>query len=149
MLETRAIVVHADKSTTLVKVNQASGCEQCNGKGCGSGKLAQLFCSKPRQFQVQNAIDAKVGDDVIVSIAEGAVLRGISLVYMLPLSLLMAGVILASLIPAGDQQDIYIAAGAIAGLSCGLLLVKWITAQRNDDQTQPYITRLWHEEWSN
>ncbi len=149
MLETRAIVVHTDKSITLVKVNQGGGCEQCNWQGCGSGKLAQLFCSKPRQFEVTNPIDAKVGDDVVVSIAEGSVLRGIGLVYLLPLSFLMAGVMLTSLITSEEHQDIYIAIGAIAGLTFGLFLTKWIVVRYSGQQTQPYITQLWHEKWGN
>ncbi len=148
MLETRAIVVHIDKSNTLVRVDQAGGCQQCNGKGCGSGKLAQLFCSKPRQFNVVNTIDAKVGDNVIVSIADGAVLRGIGMVYLLPLSFLMAGVILASLSAPDGYQDSYIAIGAITGLVCGLWLAKWFVVRRDELQYQPHITRFWREEWS-
>ncbi|HEX5337249.1 MAG TPA: SoxR reducing system RseC family protein, partial [Gallionella sp.] len=98
MLETRAIVVQVDGPFALVRANQGNGCGQCNGKGCGTGKLSQMFCSKPRQFQVDNPIDAKVGDEVIVSVADGAVLRGIGLVYLLPLLLLVAGAMLAGIL---------------------------------------------------
>ncbi|MCR4298460.1 MAG: SoxR reducing system RseC family protein, partial [Gallionella sp.] len=91
MLETRAIVVQVDGQYAFVQANQGNGCGQCSGKGCGTGKLSQLFCSKPRQFQVDNPVNAGVGDEVIVSVAEGAVLRGIGLVYLLPLLLLLTG----------------------------------------------------------
>jgi sigma-E factor negative regulatory protein RseC len=97
MLETRAIVIQILKSHALVQANQGNGCEQCNGKGCGAGKLAQLFCSKPRLFQVENPINAGVGDQVIISVAEGAVLRGIGMVYLLPLILLLGGAMLGNL----------------------------------------------------
>ena len=65
MLETRATVVKLDGGNALVESDHVSSCEQCNGKGCASSKLGQLFCSRPRQFQVENSIGAKVGDDVL------------------------------------------------------------------------------------
>ena len=105
MLETRAVIVQIEGQYAFVQASQASGCEQCNGKGCGAGKLSQLFCSKPRQFQVDNSINADVGDEVIVSVAEGSVLRGISVVYLLPMLLLVLGAALPDLLsPNGFQR---------------------------------------------
>lgn len=140
MLETRAIVVHRDAQTTQVRANAASGCSACNGKGCGSGKLTQLFCSKPRQFVVDNRIDAGVGDEVIVSVPDGSVLRGISLVYLLPLLLMFSGAAAGSLAGSGDGLA---AAGAVVGLLAGFALAKQLSA-RNLSR-QPYIARLFRE----
>ncbi len=146
MLETRAIVVQVEGQHAQVQANQGNGCGQCNGKGCGTGKLSQLFCSKPRQFQVDNPIRAKVGDEVIVSIRDGAVLQGIGLVYLLPLAFLVAGALLGSLM-AGQTglQDGYGAAGAFVGLVAGFGLAKWLATRQNSRQNRPYIARLWHE----
>ncbi len=146
MLETRATVVQVEGQHALVQANQGNGCGQCNGKGCGTGKLSQLFCSKPRQFRVDNPICAKVGDEVIVSIRDGAVLQGIGLVYLLPLALLVAGALAGSLM-AGDpgQRDGYAAVGALIGLMAGFGLAKWFAARQGSQQNQPYIARLWYE----
>lgn len=147
MLETRAIVVQVNGQLTLVQANQGNGCEQCNGKGCGTGKLSQMFCSKPRQFQVDNPIDARVGDEVIVSVAEGAVLRGIGLVYLLPLLLLVIGAMLGSGWAAQpEHRDGYAAAGALLGLAAGFMLARWISSRQARQQTRPYIARQWREE---
>ncbi len=147
MLETRAIVVQADKQLTLVQANQGNGCEQCNGKGCGTGKLSQLFCSKPRQFQVDNPINARVGDEVIVSVAEGAVLRGVGLVYLLPLLLLVMGMVLGgSLAAQSAQHDGYAAGGALFGLVVGFVSARWFSSRQARQQYQPYIARQWREE---
>lgn len=146
MLETRAIVIQVDGTYALVQADPVSGCEQCNGKGCGSGKLSRLFCSKPRLFQVDNTIQAAVDDEVIVSVAEGAVLHGISMVYVLPMLLLLFGAILGSQLGATAQQsDIYAAIGAMAGLVVGFAFAKWKSRQRAKNQFQPYIARLWRE----
>lgn len=146
MLETRAIIVQVDGRYALVQANQASGCEQCNGKGCGAGKLSQLFCSKPRQFQVDNPINANVGDQVIISVAEGAVLRGIGLVYLLPLILLLLGAMFGNIWAAQtEQRDGYAAAGALLGLVVGFAFAKWISSRQIRSRFQPYIARQWRE----
>ncbi|MGA7750069.1 MAG: SoxR reducing system RseC family protein [Gallionella sp.] len=146
MLETRAVVIQVLKSHALVQANQGNGCEQCNGKGCGTGKLAQLFCSKPRLFQVDNQINASVGDQVIISVAEGAVLRGIGLVYLLPLMLLLAGAMLGNFWAAQtEQSDGHAAVGALLGLAAGFALARWISSRQARSRFQPYIARQWRE----
>jgi sigma-E factor negative regulatory protein RseC len=148
MLETRAIIVQVEGQYALVQASQANGCEQCKGKGCGSGKLSQLFCSKPRQFQVENPINAGVGDEVVISVAEGAILRGIGLVYLLPLLLLVIGAMLGSAWVGQSlgQHDGYAAAGALSGLAAGFIAVKWISLRQAGNHSQPYIARSWREE---
>ena len=146
MLETRAVVVQTDKRYTLVEASQGNGCGQCNGKGCGTGKLSQLFCSKPRQFKVDNQINAKIGDEVIVSVAEGAVLRGIGLVYLLPLVLLFAGAAWGgSWAMQEEQRDGYAAIGALIGLVAGFVFAKWFAARQSSRQNHPFIARLYRE----
>jgi sigma-E factor negative regulatory protein RseC len=147
MLETRAIIVQVEGQYALVRASQANGCELCKGKACGAGKLSRLFCSKPRQFQVDNPINAGVGDEVIISVAEGAILRGIGLVYLLPLLLLVIGAMLGSAWvgqPTG-QHDGYAAAGALLGLAAGFIAVKWISSSRAKNHFHPYIARPWRE----
>lgn len=144
MLETRATVVQLDGYNALVEADHVSSCEQCSGKGCSSSKLGQLFCSTPRQFQVENSINAKVGDDVLVAVAEGVVLRGIGLAYLLPLLLLLAGAALGSLSAgAPEQQDGYALMGALLGLVIGFVLSKQISLRQSKGYFQPYLTGLY------
>ena len=140
MLETRAIVVQKDSQHTLVEASGASGCSVCEGRGCGSSKVGQLFCNKPRQFKVENQINAKVGDEVIVAIVEGTVLSGISLVYLLPLVMMFAGATLGGGWISGEQRDGYAALGALTGLLIGFLWAKRIFSRKTIHQ--PYIARL-------
>ena len=144
MLETRAVVLEVDKLIAQVQSNQGNGCSACNGKGCGSGKLTQLFCSKPRQFQVANRIGAQVGDDVIISVPDGAVMRGVGIVYLLPLVLMFAGAsLLGSLAAQGAQRDGYAAAGALSGLVLGFLAARWLSSRQS--RQQPFIARQYSE----
>jgi sigma-E factor negative regulatory protein RseC len=108
-------------------------------RGCGSGKLTQLFCSTPRQFKVDNRIHADVGEEVVIAVPDGAVLRGISLVYLLPLVMLFAGATLAGGWSAdAAQRDAYAATGALTGLVVGFLLTRWFSGRVRQ---QPFIAR--------
>jgi sigma-E factor negative regulatory protein RseC len=148
MLETRATIVQVEGQYALVQASQANGCEQCSGKGCGAGKLSRLFCSKPRLFQVDNPINAGVGDEVVISVAEGAILRGIGLVYLLPLLLLVMGAMLGNawVGQSSGQQDGYAIAGALSGLAAGFIAVRLISLRQARNRSQPYIARSWREE---
>lgn len=140
MLETRAVVVETDKLFTRVQASGRNGCSACEGKGCGSEKLTQLFSSRPREFKVDNPIQACVGDEVIVSVAEGTVLSGILQVYLLPLVLLFAGAMLANGFAGGaEQRDAYAAIGALIGLLLGFIFSKWLSMWRI--RQRPYIAR--------
>lgn len=146
MLETRATVVRIDGQYALVQANHGNGCEQCNGKGCGTGKLSRLFCSKPRQFRVGNPINAGINDEVIVSVTDGSVFQGIALVYMLPLLLLFFGATLGNILTAHlEQRDVYSAIGAFAGLVAGFVMAKWISLRQPGSSLHPYIARIWRE----
>ena len=146
MLETRATVVQVDGQYALVQAEPGNGCEQCNGKGCGTGQLSRLFCSNPRQFQVNNPINAGIDDEVIISIADGAVLRGIGQVYVLPLLLLLIGAMLGNQWAVLDgHRDIYSAMGALLGLGVGFVFSRKISYRRAGNDSQPHIVRLWSE----
>jgi sigma-E factor negative regulatory protein RseC len=146
MLETRAVIIGIQRGRALVQAESGSGCEHCSGKGCGSTRLAQLFCSTPRLFQVENRIDADVGDHVVISVEDGAVLRGIGLVYLLPLFLLFAGAVAANFLSSQSEHgDLYSAAGAIMGLALGFALARWMSSRYAVSRFRPYIARRWQE----
>jgi sigma-E factor negative regulatory protein RseC len=127
MLEMRAIVIQVEGDEASVQPLSTGGCGHCNSEGgCGSGKLTKLFCSdKPRQFKVSNAVHAKVGDEVQVSIPDGVLLRGAVKMYVLPLILLLVGGI-AGVGLAGETigRDAYAVTGAVIGLLLGFILAR-------------------------
>lgn len=144
MLETRATIIRVHEGRATVHANQVNGCEQCNGQGCGSSKVAQLFCSKPRYFEVDNPIAALPGEEVIVSVADGAVLRGISLAYLLPVACLVTMAGLASALTAGlAHGDLYVAGGAVLGLVCGIRIAKLLDRRHSLARNHPYVARKW------
>ena len=127
MLEMRAIVIQVEGEEASVQPLDTGGCGHCDGEGgCGSGTLAKLFCShKPRHFKVSNEVRAKVGDEVQVSIPDGALLRGAVKMYVLPLILLLAGGFAGVGLAGGTAaRDVYAVAGAVIGLLLGFILAR-------------------------
>lgn len=132
MIEARAIVIRVQGNEALVEAVGEGGCGQCSSeKGCGSGKLTQLFCSKPRQFTVQNEAHAGVGDEVQITLQDGVLLRSSILMYVMPLALLLSGGILgAHWSHDAASRDGYAAAGSLLGLGGGFLLAKWASKRQ-------------------
>lgn len=142
MIETRAIVIRLEGNEALVESIQGGGCGNCDSEnGCGSGRMSKLFCSTPRRFRVRNDANAPVGTLVQVTLAEGVLLRGALLMYMLPLVLLLCGA-LAGAQWASDEAstDAYSAIGGLIGLSLGFVLVRAISLRRRlSSVAQPVI----------
>ncbi len=145
-LESRAIVVRIDGQGTFVEPAQAKGCGQCGGGGCGAGKVAGLFCNKPRQFQVENPMEAKVGDRVVVAAADGTVMRSIVLLYVFPLVFMLGGAMLGNVINIGISPDAAAAIGALIGLIAGFLLAKWLGSHPDFRQRRVGIVGFWVED---
>ncbi|MGC2166266.1 MAG: SoxR reducing system RseC family protein [Gallionella sp.] len=147
MLETRAVVVQVDGQNAMVRASTGNGCGHCDGRGCGASKLSSLFCSQPRQFKVTNRISAVVGDEVIVTVADGAVIRGIGQVYLIPLILLVVGAMLGSNWSQSPvSSDAYSALGALFGLAAGFVIAKWFASSSTGNRYRPSISRLSQEQ---
>lgn len=133
MLETRAVVISLEGNKALVEAIHGGGCGNCDSeKGCGTGKLSQLFCSEPRRFHVRNDANAQVGSLVQVAMAEGLLLRSALLIYMLPLALLLGGAITGAQFAHDEHsRDVYAAIGGLLGLLLGFVIAKGLSQRQS------------------
>jgi sigma-E factor negative regulatory protein RseC len=144
MLETRAIVIRLEGEEAVVEAVQGGGCGSCGGgNACASGKMSQMFCVKPRQFRVRNGIGARVGEEVEVAVAEGALLRSALTLYALPMAMLFAGALSGAHWLGGSAgNDAGAALGALAGLLAGFALAGLIASRKRIQiASSPAITR--------
>lgn len=142
MIETRAVVISLSGNEALVETRQGGGCGHCDSEnGCGSGKLSQLFSTRPRRFRVRNEANVQVGSDVTVSLSEGLLLRSALLMYILPLVSLFAGAAIVGLwAPDAGSADGYAVLGALTGLVLGFVLARILALrQRGLAVAQPVI----------
>lgn len=86
MIEQQGRVIAASLSKASVLVGASSGCPACDaGKGCGAGVFGRLLLRKPITLELENSIQAKVGQAVMVGIPERVFLRLLSRLYLYPL----------------------------------------------------------------
>jgi sigma-E factor negative regulatory protein RseC len=145
MIEEQAQVVDIKEGHLILRAQTQSSCGACEvSKGCGTSLLAKVVGRKFTHFQAENNVNAKVGDTVIVGIAEDALLKGSIIMYVLPIFGMLAFALFADYFFLSNMQsrDLVIAASSVVGLIAGALLSKCYFQLRSSEQLfSPVILR--------
>ena len=92
MIEETARVVEVGADGVWVETSRQSSCGSCSSKGgCGTATLGKVLGQKPNRIRVLGELQVAVGDQVVIGINDGALLRGSLAVYMVPLLGLIGG----------------------------------------------------------
>ena len=95
MIEQQGQVISVSGNLVSVRLGGNSGCVACDaGRGCGAGIFGRLLRRKPAVLDLDNAINARVGQPVVVGLPESVFLRLVFHLYMLPLLAGLAGAVL-------------------------------------------------------
>lgn len=115
-----ALVVAASGPDVWVEVSaRASACGSCETvDACQGGLLGAA--AAPRRYRLENRIGARVGDRVQLTVAEGTVWRASLVSYVLPLLLAIGGAVIGQF----HSGDVGAVLGLLAGLACGVLLLR-------------------------
>lgn len=145
MLEERGRVVGVDGDHLLVETQRRSTCDACGvQRGCGTGALSKVLGRRANRLRVLAGDGAAVGDEVVIGLAEEALLRGSLALYLVPLALMLLFAVL------GDHlngrlvlgSEALVAGFAVAGLLLGFGWVRWFAhSVRSDQRYQPVILR--------
>jgi len=146
MIEETGQVVEVQGEFAWIESERSSTCGGCAVRsGCGTAALARVLGQRRVRLRVLNHINARVGDTVVVGIAESGLVRGSLAVYVAPLAAFLGGALAghflgAWLLPAGS--DVAAIGGAFGGLAVGLLwLQRFSRATEMDASFQPVILR--------
>ena len=112
MLEQRARVVQSSEKGILVEAVEP-GCGVCEGQGCASRRIAELFQRTPSLYPIKSSLRLSPGDEVLVGIPEGSLLRSAVYLYGMPLLLILGGALLFQAWLPGDVGSV---AGALTGV---------------------------------
>lgn len=142
MIEQRAVVTESGDQYAWLEIRRQSACSGCQtSDGCGAAALTKLWGHKPMRVRVTTDASLRPGDEVWVGLAEGALVRGALLVYLLPLVLLFAGALLGQAAFAATGEELVVLCGVL-GLVLGLLMVRILSRRWQDDaRYQPVILR--------
>lgn len=125
MIEEKARVIAIEKGQLVLEAQTRATCSSCAARqGCGTSVLSRWVGRKFTRFQVPNTVDARVGDEVVVGLAEDAMLRGSVLVYLLPLLAMIGLALLADNLISTDAaaRDLLVIFAAVAGFVLMLVL---------------------------
>ncbi|HEX5276612.1 MAG TPA: SoxR reducing system RseC family protein [Fluviicoccus sp.] len=139
MLEEQATVVAVEpEGRVWVNTVRHSACGNCHsGAACGtSSLLPEQQMGAPLAVN-PNGLTLAEGDRVLLGIPEGTILRGLFLLYVIPL-LFMSGGGMAGQGLAGEYGAV---AGAAAGLVAGLLAARQWTSQQQPDKYLPIVIK--------
>ncbi len=142
MIEERAVVAETGPGYVWLDIRRQSACGSCHASGgCGTAALAKVWGGKSTRVRAISELPLQAGDAVIVGLADGVLLRGALLAYLLPVVLLLAGALLGESAFAGAGEEPVILLGAL-GLGLGFLVVR-IRSRRlqKDPRYQPVVLR--------
>lgn len=111
MTESEGTVVRVDRDYLWLGVdNGCSGCDKISNCGAGESRLQR----------VRNTIGARIGDRIVVTVPDGAVLKAALYSYLLPVLLTLVGVAGGTSL-GGDRGAV---GGALVGLAGGWLALR-------------------------
>ncbi len=92
-MEEHGIVVQEKNSTALIKAKRGTACDSCSAKSaCHSGSGTEAL------IEAENSVGAKVGDNVVFSVASGSVIKAGMLLYLGPILSFIFGVVIGQAI---------------------------------------------------
>ncbi|MBV0933547.1 SoxR reducing system RseC family protein [Marinobacterium weihaiense] len=125
MIEELAVVSAIGHDGVRVIAARNSACAQCASKSnCATGVLSEWREGKTVEIDVDNpdAILVSPGQQVMIGLEEGSLMRASLLLYLLPLALLILGALVGSGFAWPEWQQVL--------LSLGLMMIGFIMARR-------------------
>lgn len=122
MIEEYAVVTKRFDDHAMLEIERRTACGLCGQKrGCGNATWGRLLGHDSHEFPAENAINANVGDSVVVGIDERVVLGSAFYLYVVPLLTMLAATVLADVV---FHNQLYVLLAAAAGLLLGFAWVK-------------------------
>lgn len=142
MIEEQAMVVEVGDGYAWVEAQRRSACSACSSsEGCSTATLAKAWSHRSMRVRAIAHLPLQPGDHVVVGLAEGALLSGSLLVYLLPLVTLLTGAILGQSVFAGAGDEPVMLSGAV-GLGVGFWAARTGSRRwQNDARFQPVVLR--------
>jgi sigma-E factor negative regulatory protein RseC len=145
MIEEHARVIAVENGQLMLEAQTKASCSACAVKqGCGTSVVSKWVGRKFTRFQAPNTVNARVGDEVVVGLAEEAMLKGSVLVYLLPLLAMIGFALLADSLIAADtaSRDLLVLIAALAGFSLMLVISRLLLSTgSNSSKLTPVVLR--------
>lgn len=129
MIEETGTVVAIEGSYAVIETQARSACGHCSvGDSCGTSVLVSLFSKRRNRVRLKNHLNLAEGDMAVIGINESVLLSTAVLAYMLPLILMIAFAVIASLSGFGDDINF---AFSLIGLFAGMHVTNRIMGNKD------------------
>ncbi|WP_409523726.1 SoxR reducing system RseC family protein [Nitrincola sp. MINF-07-Sa-05] len=126
MLEEAALVTRVKGAGISVKTVRKSACDSCQSEaGCGQKRITQLLIREATDMSIDNpdGVEVEVGNQVLIGLNEGALVRASLILYLLPLVTMILAVLVSSQLVEHELLQVLAAVvGLLAGFLCGRIL---------------------------
>lgn len=137
MIEESAVVVDRDGEFVEVQALRRGACGHCGAKSaCGTSLLDRFLGRRSLYLRVINAIDAGVGEQVVIGVPEAALLRAAFSAYLVPLIALILGAILGQEVANSVgllSSELVSLIGGLVGFGLALIWLRVYSARLGSD----------------
>lgn len=146
MIEETAIVISCQNMQATLEVQRQSTCGACNAKsGCGTAVFAKTLGKKVSQISIDNTMNLRVGDKVIIGLPENALLTGSAIVYLLPIIAMILFAMLGQWLSSqllSHPSELLVIIFSISGFALAMKLVRYYSQlAKRDERFQPVLIR--------
>lgn len=146
MMEEYARVVALQPGFVWAETERKTACGACSlNKGCGSAVLARLMGVRRTRIKALNVLPVAVGDEVVLGLAEDALIRGSLVLYALPLFTLLLGAFAGEYVSTLlrlEPDETWVVLFALTGLAGGFVAVRvFARCISGDARYQPVVLR--------
>jgi sigma-E factor negative regulatory protein RseC len=128
MIEQQGQVIAVSGDLARVRLGGSSGCPACDaGKGCGAGIFGRMLQRKPTVLDLDNTLDARAGQAVVLGLPESIFLRLVFRLYLTPLLAGLAGAALGHYlsIQAGAGPAVMDGSSLLGAVMAALIGLLW------------------------
>lgn len=143
MIEEQVVVTEITLDGAWVEGIQQSACGSCSAKaGCGQHAMSQLGRKVTLWLGFDNSLtgdfkqDLEVGQQIVVGLPEGAILKSTLVLYGVPLLSLVLGAVIGNAL-GGELGSIF---SAIVAMLLGFKLARY-WSEKNKQHWQPHFIR--------
>ncbi len=133
-------IVRVSGRQAWVRCDAQTGCRRCaEGRGCGGGFMGRLLGDRLRLVRAA-IVDTvpEVGDRVLLSLSETALLQASLIMYLGPIVAMLVGAVSVSIIAGPGEAGIIL--GGIGGFLSGILNARRYGARHDrDGRFQPVL----------
>lgn len=140
MLEQDATVVESKQGLIWVEAISRSSCSQCSTTSCSTSVISKLFGFKRNLLKLENTLQAKSGDQVIIGIPDNVLVKASVWAYLVPIISMVLSTLLAVTQGYGDGLQVLF---ALSGLGIGFIFVGRLTRSAHKGSAfDPQLLRI-------